>query len=78
MRIYHYKLYNELTLILLNNLNLFHIVIMNFIINMLFIRDSYTGKINDIILILINKLTKHVIYIAITKNLKINKLINII
>ena len=59
-------------------MNLFYIIIINFIINLLFIKNSYSGKINDIILILINKLTKYALYIIITKNLKINKFINII
>ena len=78
MRIYYYKFYKKLISILFNNVNLFYIVIINFIINLLFIKNSYNGKINNIILILINKLTKHASYIKITKNLKINKFINII
>ena len=41
-------------------------------------RNSYINNIYDIILILINKLTKHIIYIIIIKKLKVNKLINII
>ena len=32
-------------------------------------RNSYIDKINDVILILINKLTKHATYIATIKNL---------
>ena len=65
-------------LISLNNINLFHIIILYFIINLLFARNSYINKTYDIILILINKLTKHAIYIIIIKNLKINKFINIL
>ena len=78
MRIYYYKSYNELILILLNNVNLFYIVILNFIINLLFIRNSYIDKMCDFILILINKLIKYATYIIIIKDLKINKFINII
>ena len=78
MRIHYYKFYKKLISILFNNVNLFYIVIINFIIDLLFIKNSYNEKINDIILILINKLTKYASYIIITKNLKINKFINII
>ena len=46
--------------------------------NILSARDSYINKIYNIILVLIDKLTKHVIYIITIKNLKINKLANLI
>ena len=59
-------------------MNLFHIIILNFIINLLFARKLYINKTYDFILILINKLIKHETYIIIIKNLKINELINII
>ena len=59
-------------------MNLFYIIIINFIIDLLFVKNLYNEKINNIILILINKLTKYALYIIITKNLKINKFINII
>ena len=78
MRIYYHKFYNELILIILNNVNLFYIIILNFIINLLFAKNLYINKIYDFILILINKLIKHVTYILIIKDLKINKFINII
>ena len=78
MRIYYHKFYNELILILLNNVNSFHIIILSFISNLLFINNLYINKIYDFILILINKLIKHVTYIIIIKNLKINEFINII
>ena len=68
MRIHYYKFYNELILILLNNVNLFYIIILNFIINLLFIKDLYINKTCDFILILIIKLIKHATYIIITKN----------
>ena len=78
MRIYYHKLYNKLMLISLNNVNSFYIVILNFIINLLFAKDSYINKTCDVILILINKLTKHAMYITIIKNLKINNFVNIL
>ena len=70
MRIYYYKSYNELTLILSDNMDPFHIIIIDFIMNLLFARNLYSNKISDIILILINKLTKHVIYVTTIKKLK--------
>ena len=78
MRVYYYKFYNELILILTNNVNSFYIIILNFIINISFMRDLYINKTYDIILILINKFTKYVIYIIIIKNFKANKFINIL
>ena len=78
MWIYYYKFYNKLILILLNNVNSFHIIILNFIINLLSARDLYINKIYDFILISINKLTKHVTYIIIIKNIKNKRFINII
>ena len=51
---------------------------MNFIIDMLSIRNSYTSKTYDIILVLIDKLTKYVTYIATIKDLKVDRLIDII
>ena len=78
MRIHYHKFYNELILISSNNVNSFHTITLNFIINLLFVRNSYINKICDVILMLINKLTKYVTYIIITKNLKINDFINIL
>ena len=78
MRVYYYKSYNELLLILINNVNSFYIIILNFIINISSIRDLYIDKTYNIILILINKFTKYVTYIIIIKNLKANKFINIL
>ena len=77
MRIYYHKSYNELILISSNNVNSFYIIILNFITNLLSAKNLYINKIYDFILILINKLIKHVIYIIIIKNLKINEFINI-
>ena len=78
MRIHHYKSYKKLISILFNDVNLFYIMIINFIIDLLFIKNSYNEKTSDIILILINKLIKYASYIVITKDLKIDKFINII
>ena len=69
VRVYHHKLYNKFNFISLNNEDSFYTMIMNFIINMLSTRNSYINKINDVILILMNKLTKHSRYIATIKNL---------
>ena len=69
MRVYHYKSYNEFNFISLNDEDSFHTIIMNFIINMSSTKNLYINKINDAILILMNKLTKHVTYIATIKNL---------
>ena len=71
MRIYHYKLYNKFNFISSNDENSFYIIIINFIIDMSFAKNLYINKINNVILILMNKLTKHVIYIIIIKNLNV-------
>ena len=78
MRVHYYKLYNNLIVILSENVESFHIVIMNFVINMLSAKNLYTEKISDAILMLINKLIKYATYIAITKNLNAESLINIL
>ena len=78
MRVHYYKFYDELILISLNNVNSFHIMILNFITDLSFARDLYINKTCDFILILINKLIKHVMYIIIIKDLKINKFVDII
>ena len=78
VRIYYHKSYNELISILSNNVNSFHIMILNFITNLLSARNLYINKTCDFILILINKLIKHITYITIIKDLKINEFINII
>ena len=69
VRVHHYKLYNKLNFISSNDEDSFHTIIMNFIIDMSSTRNLYINKINDAILSLINKLTKHAMYIAIIKNL---------
>ena len=71
VRVHHYKSYKEFNSISSNDENLFHTMIMNLLINMSFARNSYINKINNAILILINKLTKHATYIATIKNLNV-------
>ena len=78
MRIYYYKFYNELILILTSGVNSFYIIILNFIINISPARNLYINKTCDTILILINKFTKYVTYIIIIKNLKANEFIDIL
>ena len=55
----------------------FYIIIINFIIDISSIRDSYIDNIYNVILILMNKLTKYITYIAIIKKLKVNEFTNI-
>ena len=69
MRVHHYKLYNKFNFISSNDEKSFHTIIMNFIIDMSFAKNLYINKINDAILILMIKLIKHAIYIAMIKNL---------
>ena len=69
VRVHHHKSYDELNFISSNDENSFHTMIMNFIIDMSSARNSYINKINDAILILMNKLTKHATYIATIKDL---------
>ena len=45
---------------------------------MLSIRNSYIDKTYDTILVLVDKLTKYITYIVTIKNLKVDKLIDII
>jgi len=71
MRIYYYKLYKEFKLISLKNSHFFETTTINFITNILLARNLYIRKINNTILILVNKLIKHAIYIVIIKEFNI-------
>ena len=71
VRVYYYKLYNEFNFILSNDKNLFYTTIIDFIIDMLLTKNRYIDKICYAILMLINKLTKHAIYITIIKKLNV-------
>ena len=69
VRIHHHKSYDEFNFISSNDENSFHTIIMNFITDISSTKNSYINKINNVILILMNKLTKHATYIATIKNL---------
>ena len=69
LRVHHHKSYNKFNFILLNDENSFYRMILNFITDISLTRNLYINKINNIILMLMNKLTKHVTYIVTTKNL---------
>jgi hypothetical protein len=76
--VYYYKLYGKLILIPLDNITPFYTITIDFIIDIPPIRDVYIGKTYNIILILINKLTKHIIYIVTIEDLIVNSLIDVI
>jgi len=76
--VHHHKLYEELMFISSEDVNSFHMMIMNFIIDMFFAKNSYIEKTDDVILIMINKLIKHAIYISMIKNLNIKRLANLL
>ena len=78
VQMHYHKLYEKLTFIFSKSMNLFHMIIMNFIINMLFAKNSYIEKTSDAILIIINKLIKHVIYISTIKDLNVERLVNLL
>ncbi len=73
VQVHHYKFYEELMFILSENMNSFYIMIMNFITDILSAKNSYIEKTSDVILIIINKLIKHVIYISMIKDLNIEE-----
>jgi len=60
------------------NVNSFHTMIMNFITDMFSAKNLYIEKTSDAILIIINKLIKHVIYISMIKDLNIKRLMNLL
>jgi len=78
VQVHYHKLYEELMFISLENVNSFHMIIMNFITDMLFAKNSYIEKTSDIILVIINKLIKHAIYISMIKDLNVEKLANLL
>ena len=78
MRVYYYKPYKKLISISSDNVNFFYTIIINFIINILSAKNSYINKIYNAILVLIDKLTKYAIYVITIKNLKIDRLTNLI
>jgi len=76
--VHHHKFYEKLMFISSENVNSFHMMIMNFIINMLSAKNSYIEKTSDAILIIIDKLIKYIIYISTIKDLNIKKLANLL
>ena len=78
VQVHHHKLYEKLMFISSESVNSFHMMIMNFIINMLSAKNLYIEKTSDAILIMINKLIKHAIYISTIKDLNIEKLVNLL
>jgi len=75
---HHYKLYEKLMFISSESMNSFHMMIMNFIIDMLSAKNLYIEKTSDVILIIINKLIKHIIYISMIKDLNVERLANLL
>ncbi len=78
VQMHHHKLYEKLTSISSEDVNSFHMMIMNFITNMFFAKNLYIEKTSDAILIMIDKLIKHAIYISMIKDLNVEKLANLL
>ncbi len=78
MQVHHYKLYEKLTSISSESIDSFYMMIMNFITNIFSAKNSYIEKTSDAILIMINKLIKHIIYISMIKDLNIERLANLL
>ncbi len=78
VQVHHHKFYEKLMFISFEDVNSFHMMIMNFIINMLSAKNLYIEKTSDVILIMINKLIKHTIYISMIKNLNVKRLANLL
>ena len=78
MRVHHHKPYKNLFLISSDNVELFTIVILDFITDMSLAKNLYTKKTYNVILVLINKLIKHTTYININKILNAKNLADLI
>ncbi len=78
VQVHHHKLYEKLMFISSESVNSFHTIIMNFITDMFFVKNLYIEKISDVILIIIDKLIKHAIYISTIKDLNIKRLANLL
>jgi len=76
--VHHHKLYEKLMSISSENINSFHMMIMNFITDMFSAKNSYIEKTSDAILIIIDKLIKHAIYILTIKDLNVKRLANLL
>ena len=69
VRIHHHKLYDNLFFIVSNDVESFTTITFDFITDMPPARNLYTKKTYDSILIFVDKLIKHAIYIACNKTL---------
>ncbi len=78
VQVHSHKFYEKLTSISLESVSSFHMMIMNFITDMLSAKNSYIEKTSDAILIMIDKLIKHAIYISMIKDLNVKKLVNLL
>ncbi len=78
VRVHHHKLYEKLTFISSEDVNSFYMMIMNFITDMSSAKNLYIEKTSDAILIMIDKLIKHAIYVSMIKDLKIKRLANLL
>jgi len=78
VQVHHHKFYEKLTFIFSESMNSFYMIIINFIINMLSAKNLYIEKTDDVILIMINRLIKHAIYISMIKDLNVKKLTNLL
>ena len=78
VQVHHHKLYEKLMSISSESISSFHTMIMNFITDMLSAKNSYIEKTSNAILIMIDKLIKHAIYISMIKDLNIKKLANLL
>jgi len=76
--VHHHKFYEKLMSISSESVNSFHTMIMNFITDMLSVKNSYIEKTSDVILIMIDKLIKHAIYISTIKDLNVERLVNLL
>jgi len=78
VQVHHHKFYEKLMFIFSESINSFHTMIMNFITDMFFAKNSYIEKTSNVILIVINKLIKHIIYISMIKDLNVKRLANLL
>ena len=78
MRIHHHKSYNNLFFIISNDVESFTTVTFDFIIDMSLARNFYTKKTYDSILIFVDKLIKHAIYIACNKILNAKNFVDLL
>ena len=78
MRVHHHKSYDNLFFIASDGVESFTTMIFDFITDMPSARNFYTKKTYDSILILVDKLIKHAIYIACNKILNAKNLADLL